>query len=170
MTRCLHQKLHWRWPGNPNGRTKCCNLRLLTFRRWQLTHQRLLRGWWRLLEMAQTAHSRRKKHRQKWSGSIEIPQTHKFMPTTSSKTSRRTSFCCYKQRRYWRHCALFFPTIIRQRLLFSPTKNNFSTTLTPTGKPRYTYCRVFVDSIYSKTIDIIREKNIFRLFLNRGPV
>ena len=45
-----------------------------------------------------------------------------------------------------------------QRLLFSHSKNNFSTTLTPTEKPRYAYCRVFfVDSIYSKTIDIIKK-------------
>ena len=46
-----------------------------------------------------------------------------------------------------------------QLLLFSHSKNNFSTTLTPTEKPRYTYCRVFfVDfCIYSKTINIIRN-------------
>ena len=55
-----------------------------------------------------------------------------------------------------------------QRLLFSHSKNNFLTTLTPTKTPRYTYCRVFcVDSIYSKTIDIIRKQYFF-LFLDRG--
>ena len=54
----------------------------------------------------------------------------------------------------WWHCALFFSYYHSQWLLFSPTKNNFSTTLTPTEKPRYTYWKVFfVDSIYSKTID-----------------
>ena len=37
--------------------------------------------------------------------------------------------------------------------------------MTPTEKPRYTYCRVFlVDSIYSKTIDIIRNLFIFSIF------
>ena len=50
-----------------------------------------------------------------------------------------------------------------QRLLFSHSKNNFSTTLTPTGKPRYTYCSFFVDSIYSKTIDIIRKIIFFSI-------
>ena len=84
----------------------------------------------------------------------------KFMPTRSSKTSRKTSFCCYERRRDWRHCAPF--TFL---LLCSHSKNNFSTTLTPTEKPRYTYCRdFFVDSIYSKTIDIIRKKKYFFLF------
>ena len=43
----------------------------------------------------------------------------------------------------WFHCALFFSYCNLQRLLFSPMKNNFSTTLTPTEKPRYTYWRVF---------------------------
>ena len=37
MTRCRHQKLHWRWPGNPNGRSKFRNLGLFTFTRSQLT-------------------------------------------------------------------------------------------------------------------------------------
>ena len=31
-----------------------------------------------------------------------------------------------------------------QRLLFAHSQNNFSTTLIPTEKPRYTYCRVFL--------------------------
>ena len=44
MTYCRHQKLHWRWPGNPNGRSKFHNLRLFTFTRSQLTHQRRLHG------------------------------------------------------------------------------------------------------------------------------
>ena len=61
MTRCWHQKLHWKWPGNPNGRSKFRNLRLLTFTRSQLTLRRRLHRWWRLPEIAQTACSRHKK-------------------------------------------------------------------------------------------------------------
>ena len=73
MTRCRRQKLHWRWPGNPNGRSKFRNLGLFTFTRSQLTLRRRLRGWWRLLEIAQTARCRRQKHRRRWQGSIENP-------------------------------------------------------------------------------------------------
>ena len=90
MTHCRHQELHWKEPGNPNGRSKLRNLCLFKFTRSQLTHQRRLRGRWRLSEMAQTARSRRLKHRREWSRSIEILQTRKFMPTRSSKTSRKT--------------------------------------------------------------------------------
>ena len=55
-----------------------------------------------------------------------------------------------------------------QLLLFSPMKNYFSTTLSPTKNPRYTYWKVFfVDFVYSKIIDIMRGKNICVLFLNR---
>ena len=37
MTRCWRQKLHWRWPGNPNGQSKFRNLCLFMFTRSQLT-------------------------------------------------------------------------------------------------------------------------------------
>ena len=63
MTRCRHKKLHWIWPGNPNGRSKFRNLGLFTFIRSQLMLRRWLRGFWRLLEIAQTARNRRQKHR-----------------------------------------------------------------------------------------------------------
>ena len=101
MTRCRHQKLHWRWTGYPNGRSKFRNLCLFTFTRSQLMLWRWLRGWWRLPEIAQMACSQRQKHRQKWPGSIEIPQIRKFIRTRSSKTSRKTSFCCYERRHHW---------------------------------------------------------------------
>ena len=65
MTRCRRQQIHWRWPGNPNGRSKFRNLGLFTFTRSQLTLRRRLRGWWWLPEIAQTARSRRQKHRRR---------------------------------------------------------------------------------------------------------
>ena len=107
MTRCRRQKLHCRWPGNPNGRSKLRNLGLFTFTRSQLTLRRRLRGLWRLLEIAQTTRNRRQ-NIAGWPGSIEIPQIWKFMPMRSSKTSRKTSFCRYERRCGWRHCAQFF--------------------------------------------------------------
>ena len=158
MTRCRHQKLHWKWP---NGRSKFRNLGLFTFTRLQLTLQRRLRSWWRLPEIAQTACSRHEKQSPGWAGSIEIPQIRKFMPTISSKTSQKT-FCCCERRRDWRYCAMFFSCYHSQRLLFSHLTNNFSMTLTPTEKPRYTYCSFFWEIIFSKTIDIIRQIFIFR--------
>ena len=58
-----------------------------------------------------------------------------------------------------------------QLLLFSHSKNNFSTTLTPTDKPRYIYCRVFIIvSIYSTTIDIITNNILFFIFKQRTYV
>ena len=56
-------KSHLRWPGNPNGRSKFCNLRFFTLARSQLTLRPRLRGWRRLPEIAQTAHCRRQTHR-----------------------------------------------------------------------------------------------------------
>ena len=52
ITHCRRQKLHWRWPGNPNGRSKFRNLGLFMFTRSQLTLRRRLRGWWWLPEIA----------------------------------------------------------------------------------------------------------------------
>ena len=155
ITRCRRKKLDWRWPGNPNGRSIFRNLGLLTFTQSQLTLRWRLRGWWRLPEIAQTTGCQRQKHRRRWPGSIEIPQIRKFMPTRSSKTSRKTSFAATNNAAIDGivHRLLF--CYHSQWLLFSHSKNKFSTT----EKPRYTYCRgFFVDSIYSKTIDIIRKK------------
>ena len=107
MTRCRLKKLHWRWPGNPNGRLKFRNIGLFTFTWSQLTLRRRLCGWWRLPEIAETARCRRQKHCRRWPGSIEIPQVQKCMPTRSSKTSRKTFFCCCERCHDWRHCAPF---------------------------------------------------------------
>ena len=63
MTCCRCHKLHWRWPGNPNGWSKFRNLGFFTFIRSQLTLRRRLRSCWRLPEIAQTARNRRQKHR-----------------------------------------------------------------------------------------------------------
>ena len=142
ITRCQRKKLDWRWPDNPNSRTKFRNLGLFTFTQSQRTLRRRLRGFWRLLETAQTTEPTSKTS-PGWPGSIEIPQIQKCMHTKSSKTSWKTSFSCYECRRDWRHCALCFSCYHWQRLLFSHSKNNFSTTLTHTEKPRYTYCRIF---------------------------
>ena len=49
IIRCWRQKLHWRWPGNPNGRLKFHNLDLFIFTRLQLTLRRRLRGFLRSL-------------------------------------------------------------------------------------------------------------------------
>ena len=93
--RCQHQKLHWRWPGNPNGRSKFRKICLFTFTRSQLTMlRRRLCGWRPLPEIAQTAHSQHQKHHRQWPGSIEIPHLWIFMLTRSSKTSKKTSLCC----------------------------------------------------------------------------
>ena len=62
MTRFWRKKIHWSWPGNPNGRSKFRNLGLFTFTRSQLT--RRLRRWWRLPEIAQTARNGCQIHRQ----------------------------------------------------------------------------------------------------------
>ena len=57
ITRCRRKKLDWRWPGNPNGRSKFCNTSLFTFTTDApaTTPQ--------LLEIAQMACNRRQKHR-----------------------------------------------------------------------------------------------------------
>ena len=126
---------------------------LFTFMRSQLMLQRRLRGWWRLPEIAQTARSRRQKH----PGSIEIPQVRKFMPTKSSKMSRKTFFCCYVWRRYWRQCALFFfPTITCNCFCSHLRKIISERPLTPSKNRDTHIVSFFVDSIYNKTIDIIR--------------
>ena len=145
MTRCRCQKLHWRWSGNPNGRSEFHNLGLFALTRSQLARRRLVGGFRRSLKW----HVTNIKTSPEWPGSIEIPQIRNFMHTRSSKTSRKTSFCCYEHRRDWWHCALFFPAITGNGFCFHSRKIISRRHWLP-PKNR--------DSIYSKTIDIIRKK------------
>ena len=69
-------------------------LHLFTLTRSQLTLRWRLRGWQRLPVISQTAHCRHQTHRRRWSESIKVAQLQQFMPTRSSETSRKTSFCC----------------------------------------------------------------------------
>ena len=64
------------------------------------------------------------------------------------------------------HC--FFSYCHLQWLLFSPTKNNFSTTWTHRNTKIYILKIFFVDSIYSKIIDIIVKQNFFLYLKNKG--
>ena len=93
-TRCHHQKHRRRWPGNPNGRSKFRNIRLLTFIRSQLTLRRRLRGWWWLPEVAQMAHSQCQKHRQRQPGnpncSSKFCKYHVYLPLLRLFTSTRS--------------------------------------------------------------------------------
>ena len=143
ITHCRHKKLHWRWPSNPNGRSKFRNLGLFTFTRSQLTLRQWRRGWWRLPKIAQTAHIRRQKHRRN--------------DQNRSKFCKYENLCLWDQAKHLEqllcaatddaaidgiaHC--FFPAITHNGFCFHIQKNNFSTTLTPQKKPSYTYCRVF---------------------------
>ena len=165
MTRCRRQKLHWRWLGNPNGRSKFRNFGLFTFTRSQLMLWRWLRGWWRLPEIAQTAHCRHQKHRRRWLGSIEIPQIYAYeikqsvlknffllLRTTSRLTALHT---------------VYFPAITRNGFCFHIRKT-ISRRPWPPPKNRDIHIVefFFVDSICSKTIDIIRKFLFFFLFLD----
>ena len=125
LTCCRHQKLHWRWPGNPNGWSKLHNLGLFMFTLSQLTLRQWLRGWWRLLKIAQTARSRRQKHHRddqdrskfrKYDNLCLRDQAKPFFAAMNNVTidSIAQFLSCYHS----------------QRLLFSHSKNNFSMTWT----------------------------------------
>ena len=87
MTHCWHQKLHWRWPGNPNGRW---------YSEFRFVYV------YTIATSAPAAPPRlmtasgdrsniplpTSKTSPGWPGSIVITQIRKFMPTRSSKTSR----------------------------------------------------------------------------------
>ena len=144
MTCCWRQKLHSRWPGNPNSWSKFRNLGLLTFTRSQLTlRRRRLRGWWRLLEIAQTARSRRQKHHRDDQDRSKFRKHENLCIRDQAKSLKKRLFAATNDAAIdsIAHCFFF---CYHSQLLFSHSKNNLSTTLTPTEKPRYTYCRVFL--------------------------
>ena len=146
MTRCQRQKPHWRWLGNPNGRSKFRKLGLFTFTRSQPTLRR------RLPKIDERYVTEVKNI----AGMTRIDQN-----------SAYTKIYAYEiKQNVLKNFLLLLQTMPCLTELLTVIKNNFSTTLTCTEKLRYTYCRViFVDSIYSKTIDIIR--NFFLLFFEK---
>ena len=138
MTRCRRQKLHSRWPGTPNGRSKFRNLGLFTFSRSKLMLRRRIRGWWRLPEIAQTSRCRRQKHRRN-----DQNRSENLCLRDQAKRLEKLLFAATNDAAIDGIAQCLLSCYHSQRLLFSHSKNNFSTTLTPTEKPRYTYCRVF---------------------------
>ena len=167
MTRCRHKKLHWRWPDNPNCWSKFCNLRLFTFTTLQLTLQQRFRDWQRLPEIAQTARCRRENSSPvmtRIDGNSTIMKTYAY---EIKQNLSKNNFLLLGRCHYdgIAHCFFYYHS---QRLLFSSTKNNFSTTLIPLKNWDIHIEEFFVDSIYSKTID--KKNNILFLFLNRLPM
>ena len=158
MARCRRQTHRRRWPGNPNGHSKFRYLRLFTLARSQLMLQQQLHGFCRLSEIVQTACCRCQKHR--WRRPSDDQDWSKFRNYENlclRDQAKNLDKSCLAVRTLplWWHFALCFPLLSfstafvfsyyhSQLLLFSPTKNNFSTTLTPTEKPRYRYWRDFL--------------------------
>ena len=160
MTRCRHQKLHWRWPGNPNGRSKLRNLLCLRlqYRNKSFGGGSAADGGFRrslkrhiadIKNIARKDQNRSKFHKYKNLDLRNQAKCLKKIPFAAKNDAAIDGIA---------HC--FFSYYHSHRLLFPPTKNNFSTTFNPTKKQRYTQF-FFVDSIYSKTINIIRKKQIF---------
>ena len=159
MTRCQRQKHRRRWPGNPNSKSKFRKYRafLPILRLRDCDWCSVADGsFWRSLKQHLADVKNITGDDQ---GSIEILQLPKFMLTRSSKTIWKSSFCC-SNTTIMMPLHTVFSFYHLQRLLFSPTKNNFSTTLNPIEKPRHIE-ELFVDSIYAKTIDIIKLKKFY---------
>ena len=165
ITRC-RRKFDWRWPGNPNGRSKFHNLGLFTFTRSQLTLRLRLRGFWRLLKIAQTAHNRHQIHRRDDQDRSKCRKCENLFLRNQTKCLEKVLFPAMNAAAIDGIAHCFFFCYHWQRLLFSHSKNNFSTTW-PSPKNRDIHIvEFFVDSIYSKTIDIIR--NFFFYYYTEG--
>ena len=136
MTRCRRQKLHWRWPGNPNDRLKFRNLGLFMFTWSQLMLRRWLHGWWRLSEIALTACRRCQKHRQDDQNRLKFRKYENLCLRVQANCLQKLLFAVTNDAAIDGNVHCFFFNYHSQRLLFSPTKYNFSTTLTPPPKNR----------------------------------
>ena len=145
MIRCRHQKHHQRWPSNSKSRLKFHKYRayrpILRLRNhdWCFTadgsFQKSFK--WHLADV--------KKHRRRWPGNLkDWLKFRNYQNLHLQYQARPLEKHLFAARRppLWCHCVTFFSYYHSQQLLFSPTKNNFSMTLTPTKKPNYTYWRV----------------------------
>ena len=141
MTSCRRQKHRRRWPGNPNGRLKFRKYRIYLSILCLFTSTRswlVLRDW-RQWQVAMDSRHRFSKNwhvadvkniacndqdRSKFRNYKNVYQRDQIKPLEKHLFAVRTPVYDSIV-----HC--FFATVTCQRLLFSPTKTNFSTTLTP---------------------------------------
>ena len=144
ITRCGRKKLDWRWPGNPNGRSKFRNLGLFTFTRSQLTLRWRLRDFWRLLVNTQTVRHRRQKHRQDDQDRLKFCKYENLCLWNQEKRLEKLLFPATNAAAIDGIAHCFFACYHWQQLLFSHSKNNFSTTLTPPPKNRDIHIVEFV--------------------------
>ena len=159
MTRCQCQKYRCWWPDNTYGRSKfhmyCAYLPILCLRDrdWCSAADS---GFWRSLKRHVadvkdvTGDDQITLRIDKNSAITEI---YDYDPAWSLK---KLIFCCLDAAVMMSLCNVFSYYHL-QRLLFSPTKENFSTTLTPPPKNWDIHIEeFFVDSIFTTTIDIIK--------------
>ena len=139
---CRHQTHRQQWPSNPNSWSKFRNLFVYVSK--MATNAPAAAP--RLTEIIQTTRCRCRKHRRRWRGDDQDRSKFHNYETLclrdQTKHLKKHLFAVRSQLLRW-HWALCISCYHSQRLLFSPMKNNFSTTLSPTEKPRDTYCIFF---------------------------
>ena len=173
MTRCRRQRLQWRWPGNPNGRSKFCYLGLFTFTRSQLALRRRLRGWWRLPEIAQTSLKHRSNIAQTSSAMTRIDRnsanTQTYAYEIKQSVSKNFFLLLWTPPQLTELRTVYFPAITRNGFCFHIRKIISRRPWSP-PKHRDIHIRGFFNSIYSKTIDIIRNQIFFSIFKHTAYV
>ena len=133
MTRCRCKKHHWRWPGNPNGRSK--------FHKYR-AYLPILRQWDRDWCSAASGDFQRSLKRN--IANVKNITDDDQVTVKIDQNAAITEIYAYKikqglpkniflllDRRHNDTIAQGFSYYHLQRLMFSPTKNNFSTTFIP---------------------------------------
>ena len=127
---CRRQTHRRLWPSNHNGRSKFRNLFIYISK--ITTNAPAVAP--RLMEIIQTACSRYQKHRRRRPGDDQdwskFRNYENLCLRDQAKPLEKHLFAVRSPLWRW-HCALFFSYYHSQQLLFSLTKNNLSTTLTP---------------------------------------
>ena len=111
IKRCRRQKLQWRWPGNPNGRSKFRNLRLFTFTKLQLMLQQQLRGWWRLPEIAHSHRADVKNTARNYQDRSKFRKYENWCLRDQARCLEKLLFAAVMPSPLTALCTVFFPTI-----------------------------------------------------------
>ena len=168
MTCCRRKKLHWTWPGNPNGRSKFRNLGLFMF----------------TTNAPAAAPRRMASSGDRSNGTLPTLKTSPAM-TKIDRNSANTKIYAYKIKqsvsknfflllrttpRLTALCTVNFPAITCNGFCFHIRK---IISLRPWSPPKNRDVHIvefFVDSIYRTTIDIITNNILFSIFKQRAYV
>ena len=165
---CRHQRHYLRWPGNPKRRSKFYNYCAILRNSTSTRSRPMLHGWRQLLEIARMAHFQCQKHLQWWPSNLKAlgSKLHNYRAVLRNlhlrdhTKSLEIHLLAVWMPTSWWYCAMFFSYSHCNGFVLTYEKNVSTTWLPLKDQDIHIKALFFTESTFTKTIDILKEKQI----------